>query len=290
MKKNFTLLLSLFLWMVSVHVNAEVSVSVDGTVVIVTGTTAGDLKSALLAESVDLATITEITVSGNIDARDFVTMRDDMTVLAVVDITGATVDAYTGLEGTLGNIGMDIPYDAGNIPAFAFSVPDLMGSGVPTGKTTLTTVKISQPVFGTSILGMGFCFAGALNLETVVFTDEVKDIGANSFSGCTSLESVDFLNKVEQIGLTSFDGCTDLKSVVIPANVKSITNNAFRNCNNIESFVFEPSSKLTILNVGMFDSPKLKTVTIPASITQLHNDAFALYTGEILVEDGSATF
>jgi hypothetical protein len=55
--------------------------------------TAGSLVSALTPEQ--RSTITKLTLIGSIDARDFKTMRDEMPVLAEVDISGVTIAAYT---------------------------------------------------------------------------------------------------------------------------------------------------------------------------------------------------
>ena len=59
--------------------------------------TAGTLASLLTAN--ELATITNLTLTGTIDARDFVTLRDAMPVLAALDISGVTIAAYDGTAG-----------------------------------------------------------------------------------------------------------------------------------------------------------------------------------------------
>ena len=63
---------------------------------------AGKLSSALT--SIEKSTITDLTLTGTIDAREFKTMRDSMNVLAVLDISGATIAAYYGTDGTIAYI------------------------------------------------------------------------------------------------------------------------------------------------------------------------------------------
>jgi hypothetical protein len=73
--------------------------------------TAGGLSAALTADG-NLTTVTNLTVTGTIDARDFVTMCDSMTMLAVLDLSGVTIAAYTGT--------LTIPSSVTSIGVFAF--------------------------------------------------------------------------------------------------------------------------------------------------------------------------
>lgn len=78
-------------------------------------TTSGTLSTTL--SNVDKNTITNLTINGFIDARDFKTMRDSMLNLGIIDLTGAHIAAYSGSNGTDIN-GMD--YAKNEIPQFAF--------------------------------------------------------------------------------------------------------------------------------------------------------------------------
>ena len=76
---------------ITVMLQAQVSKTVEDL-------SAGELKTVLTPE--ELSSITNLTITGTIDARDFKTMRDDMPVLAELDLSGVTVSAYSGTEGT----------------------------------------------------------------------------------------------------------------------------------------------------------------------------------------------
>src|SRR5450759_2302489 len=76
--------------------------------------TPGGLVSAMT--SAEKTTVTNLTVTGTIDARDFKTMRDSLTVLSAVDLSGVTTAAYTGTEGT---------YDSSSINYLANEIPPL---------------------------------------------------------------------------------------------------------------------------------------------------------------------
>jgi hypothetical protein len=89
MKKTIYLFFSLF---ISLLVQAQVIKTVNVT-------NAGALLNAMTVT--ELKTVTNLTVTGTIDARDFVTMRDSMPALAVLDISNASIASYTGNAGTL---------------------------------------------------------------------------------------------------------------------------------------------------------------------------------------------
>lgn len=78
MKKLF-FLFSIFL------ITSELTAQVSKTV----NVTAGGLAAALTAA--EYTTVTNLTVTGTIDARDFKTMRDTLSVLSVVDLSAATI-------------------------------------------------------------------------------------------------------------------------------------------------------------------------------------------------------
>lgn len=61
-------------------------------------TNAGTLSTELSSE--ELNSVTNLTITGNIDARDFKTMRDLMPVLAEIDLSGANVTEYLGVVVT----------------------------------------------------------------------------------------------------------------------------------------------------------------------------------------------
>lgn len=76
--------------------------------------TAGSLKTTLTTE--ELSTVTNLTLTGTIDARDFKIMRDNMPSLTELDLSGVTITAYAGTEGT----SFITDYPANSIPQYAF--------------------------------------------------------------------------------------------------------------------------------------------------------------------------
>ena len=64
-------------------------------------------------------------------------------------------------------------------------------------------------------------FESCGKIQSVIFGNEIKEIGSHAFKSCTSLESVYIPNTVECVGSGVFDDCPKLKSIFIPMGTKS---------------------------------------------------------------------
>ena len=87
------------------------------------------------------STLTSLTLKGKIDARDFAFLRDELKALSSLSLQLATIQPYSGTDGTY--TGEQISYPANEIPEFAFYNPVLQ-----TYKPGLTNVTL--PVSATS--------------------------------------------------------------------------------------------------------------------------------------------
>ena len=127
--------------------------------------TAGGLSEALT--SIELATVIDITITGTIDSRDFVTLRDQATALTIINLSEANVVAYNGTLGTSGtkstsNSVNTIPTEAFknckrltsvNIPAYVTSI----GVGAFYSCSGLTTIVIPSTVISIDEVAFGVC-------------------------------------------------------------------------------------------------------------------------------------
>lgn len=174
--------------------------------------TAGSLSDSISAiGTVNSDSITNLTITGTIDARDFKTMRDSMMKLAVIVMDSATIEAYTGTLGTAGTT--SVTYAANTIPNHAFTDP------------------ISS--------------AGKLSLKSIVMPDSITAIGFSAFSNCTGITSAEIPPLVMTIGFWTFSNCTGLHSLSLPSLVTSIAANAFSFCTGLTTISI-PSSVTTI--------------------------------------------
>ena len=254
--------------------------------------TAGGLGSLLT--TTQKANLTNLIITGTIDARDFKTMRDDMPLLAVLDISATAIIEYTGTDGTAAGASSTV-YPANEIPQYAFYNPD-----TNTGKTSLNSFTF--PTSTTSI-GKGafaFCtgFTGTLVIPssitkigdeaynacsgftgTLTIPKSIISIGVNSFYECISLTGISFesTSSLKTIGYHAFMNNTGLiGNLNIPASVTSIGFDGFANCSNLQSLTFESGSALKIIDVNAFYecNSLTGTLTIPSSVEEIRNSAF----------------
>ena len=130
MKKIYSILLAV---LITSSTMAQVSKTINVT-------TAGTLSSLLT--STEKTTVTNLTVTGNIDTRDVKCMRGEMTKLSVLDISTVSIKAYSGLGGTSA---FSTIYPANEMPEQSF-----YDNNTSTGKVTLKTIML--PV---SIISIG---------------------------------------------------------------------------------------------------------------------------------------
>ena len=197
--------------------------------------TAGGLSTTLT--STEQNTITNLTVNGTIDARDFKTMRDNMPMLTSVDLSGTNVVEYVGTDGTY-NIN-SIDYPANTIPQGAFY-----------NMATIT---------------------GKISLSSFIFPASTTDIGLYAFRA-SGLTSITIPSKVTSIGYGNFVNCYKLTSVVIPSSVKTIGDYAFFYCNAL-STINIPST-ITSIGSGTFSYSGLNSLTLVDGISTIGDYAF----------------
>jgi len=251
---------------------------------------AGGLSKALSAEEKN--TITHLTITGTTDARDFKTMRDSMSLIAVVDMSGASISAYTGTSGTST---FSTNYPANCIPESAFYLS--------IWKTSLTSFKMPSSL--TAIGSMAF--NGCRNLQTVVIPSLVTTIGSSAFMYCSGLSSISIPASVTTIAsssafayckgdVTVHDGNPNYSSADgvlfnktktvlihcpasktgnynIPSTVTTLSDYAFANCTGLTSI----SIPTTITSIGyeaFYQCTKLTSLTLPPNLTLIESNTF----------------
>lgn len=288
MKKTLLFLLCLSL---SIWANAIVSKSIDLT-------TPGTLSTALT--TTELTTVTNLTVTGSIDARDFKTMRDNMPSLIIVNLLDSNILSYTGTDGTNGNnnityaanliplnwkpinlTSVQLPISTTAIGGYAFnkcnklteiSIPSsviTVGVGAFFGCSSLQSVQLSNSV---TILA-DYVFSGCTNLENFVIPTSTTLIGVQSFFGCKKLTSISLPTTLQSIGSSAFSLCSGLTSITIPSSVKSIGIAAFEYCINLTTVtLFEG---LTSIGGQAFQGcTKLQSITIPEGVNTIERYLF----------------
>lgn len=148
------------------------------------------------ATSFMLASLTSLTLTGAIDARDFKTIRTNMPALEQLQLTTASIKAYTGTLGTAGS--SSTTYSADGIPENAFYQ-------TTTGK-------------------------GLTSLRQLMLPKTLTSIGANAFKGCTSLDSLLLPEGLQSVGAYAFSGCDGLHALKM-GTLRILASSSFSNTN-----------------------------------------------------------
>lgn len=175
--------------------------------------TPGTLSS--LATNTD---ITDLTLTGTIDARDFKFLRDGLPSLIVLNMTSVSIAAYTGVDGSGG--GTPIVYPANEVPTFAFC--DLTTNQ---GKPTLATVGLPNSLvsFGNSAFWGCASLAGTLTIPS-----GVTAVGVKAFKDCIGLSgSIVLPVGMKSLEIYAFAGCSGVSDISIPTTVTTIGADCF---------------------------------------------------------------
>jgi len=217
--------------------------------------TAGGLASQLTATEKN--TVTDLTLTGTIDARDFKTMRDDMAVLAALDLSGCSISAFTGSNGT------DLEFISASY--LANEIP-LSGLRFKEG-----LISVALPLSATSIAKCSF--EACLDLKTITFPQALQNIGKRAFENCPSLVITAIPSTVTSIGASAFEDCRSLVTLTLPNSIDIIDYGTFENCNNLTTITI-PSTVKEIYESAFEDCRKLKSITLPASVQGIGDYAF----------------
>jgi len=235
--------------------------------------TAGNLKTILTGQ---LSTITGLTLTGTIDARDFKTMRDDMPALTDIDLRGVTIVAYSGADGPEAGGMYNLYYPANEIPDYAFFEHIITYQG----KTGLNSF-----IFPASVTSIGkYAFTKCVGLTVINIPPLVTTINGFSFSKCSRLANINIPSSVTYIGAEAFYYFNGLINVDANNNNYSSIDGILFNKTETEliqcpmsktgSYII-PSSVTSIGRGAFTHCVGLTKVTIPSSVSSIGDYAFS---------------
>ena len=160
------------------------------------------------------------------------------------------------------------------------------------------TILFDKPV--TKVGDEAFCECSTL--KSITIPDSVTELGGWSFFCCDYLEEATLSNRLKTIGDAAFSSCSMLSSITIPQSVEHIGDSAFYGCSGMSGFYgkfasydnrclvignklrhFAPKGLTeyeiadgigAIAHDAFYESLKLKSVTIPQSVTSIEEYAF----------------
>ena len=179
--------------------------------------------------------------------------------------------------------------EAGNITEVTFG--DQV-EYIPLG--LLKNAKITSLAIPSSVREIGNnAFEGCSRLTDVSMGDSLLVLGAYAFKNCTSLTSIDIPDAVTTVGEKAFQYCSNLNTLSIGKGVKIINGFATEGCNNLKHIIYNAINATELnyyyptvmeeLTIGegvetipsdLAYSSKIKTVTLPNSVTSIGETAF----------------
>jgi hypothetical protein len=120
------------------------------------------------------------------------------------------------------------------LPRIPFCLGDLFGgygygysvnSSVPTSLKTITLTSNYRIRFE--------AFRDCTNIENVILSDDITEIGYKAFMGCNSLRNINIPTSLTMIDDNTFENCVHLHQITIPENITEIDYDAFYNCSGL---------------------------------------------------------
>lgn len=208
----------------------------------------GTLKECITAAGKDYTKVKNLKVTGTIDQRDFVMMRDEMTALQSLNLREVGIAKYDS-------------YAANEIPDYAFY-----------GKSTLIRF-----VFPETITRIGtYAFASGNLSGSLIIPNEVTRIDSYAFHSCPLNGTLTLSRSLKWIGPDVFGGCSGLSgSLNIPATVENITGSAFSGCSGFSGTLRLPDGLKELGDNAFYGcSGFAGSLTIPHGITKIGEGCF----------------
>ena len=222
--------------------------------------TAGGLQQALIDAGINASTVTELTITGTLGDADFTYMKENLTALNRLDLSG--IDITVLPERAL----QEMPFETVVLPE---GLKEIKNSAFYSCKS-LRTLEIPE-----SVEKLGRWIVEECDyLETVTLHNGLTTLSESTFYSC-GITSIHIPATVTEIPAYCFSNCQNLERIYLHDGVTSIGTEAFFNCYSLKSFTAPQS--LTVLSDFMFHQCKsLELVTLHDGITEFGAGCFYL--------------
>ncbi len=221
---------------------------------------------ATLLSTAELQNLLKLKVTGNIDARDFKTMRDLMPALGIIDLKEALIAAYTGTEGTAPDDAALVPARIKKqgkhiVPEGVETVTESAACAVKTADVTYPANEIPEDAFYSYVTG------GKESLTSITLPTTLGSIGREAFL-YTGLTAITLPETVTSIGDWAFQG-TSLQKITLPAAVINMGVNCFFDITTLQSIsVATANTAFTSTSGVLFNKNKSTLIAYPAQRSQ----------------------
>ena len=252
-----------------------------------------------LSDKVTNLELTQLTITGTMDARDFLFITDKLNELTSIDLSQVTITAINQEKPLYSTVTI---YRANEIPRTAFFGKKLTSVTLPAtlegvgfaafaGCDRLRSVTLPATVTRLD----DYAFAGS-GLTSVVVPATVASMGKGVFARCESLTSATMQGAM--LGDFCFLGDVNLSQVTLGPSVSYILKAVFSGCTSLTTINIDPSCRINriddeafinsglasidIENLGVgtigdwaFAQTQLSTMQLPTGMTQLGEGALA---------------
>jgi len=258
---------------------------------------AGTLSTLISID--EMNTISKLTLTGNIDARD-IGFFYNIYNLSVLDLSNANIMEYNGGGGVGPYPNSQRLYPANEIPPYTFVFLDC--------NSKLTTLILPKTLKSIA----GHAFYNCYSLSTITMYDSLISIGENAFYSCISLTYIDIPRNVTTIESNAFTYCMALLtynvspdnihytsqdgvlynkdmselfaypkakagSFTIPPTVISIGTSAFEECTSLTNIQI-PNSVSEIGEMAFMSCTSINSIVIPNKVKRINKQAFLFCT------------
>lgn len=158
--------------------------------------TSGTLTSLLTAT--EKSTITDLIITGKINAQDVKCIRDEMLYLNNLDISMVVIQSYSGFGGT--DPFTSTNYYANVMPQYSFSKN--------AGSNWTENPKLKSIILPNTLISIGYAaFRACSGLTNMILPNTIKSIEGSAFAHCSGLTSITFGSGVSSIGTSVFFDC-----------------------------------------------------------------------------------
>ena len=212
----------------------------------------------------ELGTVTDLTITGTINARDFYIMNRLMDKLLNLNIKEASIVKYTGKDAT--NYGRKTTYPANCIPEKAFYNAYFELQSIELPSTLLSIGK--------------YAFNSCNELKFIELPDTLISIGERAFYSCERLKSIELPAAFTILAEEAFGNCERLQSIKLPATLTEIGKGAFAGCAKLMEVY---NYMATPINIGL--SYVFNSNILPECTLYVPEDSIDVYNNSLVWKD-----
>lgn len=257
--------------------NDLVSHDAESRAYIVINSTRGHLKDAIVAAKKDYTKLKNLKITGEINAKDFSFMKDEMTLLEALNLKDVKVFGSFGSQEWDGT--SDAAEKEGVIPYDAMC-----------GKSSLLYLVLPDNL---EAIG-GMSFADCVNLTgSLIIPEGVTRIGSQAFQSCSGMKgTLSLPTTLEYLSSSAFVACGFISELILPDKLKYIGNDCFQNCIGLYGNLIFPDELIYIGSRAFLTCYNMTgDLTIPQKITSIASETFfgAGFNGVLTLPNGITT-